>query len=353
MGDSTNGSNPGSNSNGLGESSNTDLSGNSGDSASNDGWLYTSGNHIYLGDNVWMGRGANIHDMRSCNACTWKDPEVGEVNRRLDELYDVWGANFVRLALESYAGAEGYRAESNFKSILDDSSVLDQVEQIVDHIGQKENAYVLVTLWIDPSFTPLGWPTEDTQQIWEMVATRFAHDRHVLFGLVNEPQSNFDGAQDAQVWQAMNDTVQAIRDAEQAAGAPYKHIVSVQGTRAWARYLDYYVDHPITASGGENIVYESHPYFDSGTPPDTDSFYDSLFGDAAQTIPVIIGEYGSSEINSVVSYAEQRQISHLAWTFHHNCAPNLIQDTSSDGCGIGMDLLPTSFGQQLMAILKP
>ncbi|QQR90801.1 MAG: hypothetical protein IPJ88_03435 [Myxococcales bacterium] len=271
----------------------------------------------------------------------------------MDELYDVWGANFTRLDLESYTSNDGYRVDSNYKDIVHDPAVLDQVEQIVAHVGQKRNAFVMVTLWVDPSFTSLGWPTSTTSQIWEKITTRLAQYSHVLFGLVNEPQYNFDGAQDYQVWQAMNDTVQAIRNAEQAAGSTHKHIVAVQGTAGWARYLEYYINHPIAAGGGENIVYESHPYFSNGTPSSTNDYYYELFGHAAETLPVIVGEYGSAEINTLIPYAEQRKISHLAWTFHHNCAPNLLQNTSSDGCGVGMQLLPTAYGQQLMSFLKP
>ena len=33
----------------------------------------------------------------------------------------------------------------------------------------------------------------------------------------------------------------------------------LQGTRAWARAIEYYVAHPITAGGGQNVVYETHP----------------------------------------------------------------------------------------------
>ena len=37
----------------------------------------------------------------------------------------------------------------------------------------------------------------------------------------------------------MNDVVGVIRAAEAAAGAPQQHVVAVQGTRDWARVLDY------------------------------------------------------------------------------------------------------------------
>jgi hypothetical protein len=46
--------------------------------------------------------------------------------------------------------------------------------------------------------------------------------------------------------------------------------------------------------------------------------------------------------------ARAREIPHLAWTFHMRCPPNLLVDTSEDGCGDGMDLEPTAWGTILM-----
>src|SRR4051794_40657484 len=59
-------------------------------------WLSTSGNHIKTADgNNWHGRGANLADTRSCNACTSDPANPAEVMRRMDELVDVWKANFI------------------------------------------------------------------------------------------------------------------------------------------------------------------------------------------------------------------------------------------------------------------
>ena len=49
--------------------------------------------------------------------------------------------------------------------------------------------------------------------------------------------------------------------------------------------------------------------------------------------------------------AESRDIPYLAWTFHQRCPPNLIEDYSSGGCGVGMNLVPTDWGLQLQARL--
>ncbi|MCA9672993.1 MAG: cellulase family glycosylhydrolase, partial [Myxococcales bacterium] len=290
------------------------------------------------------GRGANLHDTRSCNACTWNPPNVAEVKRRIDELVG-WGANFIRLDLESYAQAEG---RVHYKPVTDDAQYLADVKAIVDHIGTKPGVYVLLSLWVDATFSQLGWPTAATAKTWELLATTFAADKHVLYGLCNEPQQNFDGARDAEVWKAMNDTVAAIRAVESKLGAQ-SHIIAVQGTGAWARRLDYYVSHPITAGGGANIAYEVHVY-------DPSSEHAKLVTQPAATLPVIIGEFGPSsgvsltDVANLQALAEKLEVPHLAWTFHMRCPPNLIVDPGV-GCGVNMQLQPTPWGQQLKSRL--
>lgn len=310
-----------------------------------EGWLYTEGNKLYLSDGrVFHGRGANLHDTRSCNACTWLAPNAAEVNRRVDELVDVWNASFIRLDLESYDTDDGYRV--HYLDIRSDPDYLADIHAIIDHIGTKPGVYVLMALWVHPDFSDLGWPTDDTIDVWRILAEEFADDSHVLYGLCNEPESNDDGSLDAQVWEVMNRNVAAIREVEDGLGSPY-HIISVQGTGGWSRYLDYYVDHPITAGGGENIVYEVHVY-----NPETDHAW--LFIEPSQHIPVIIGEFGPfyatvDECRLMMERAESREVPYLAWTFHMRCPPNLLVDYSEGGCGEDMTLEPTSdWGQAIM-----
>lgn len=307
-------------------------------------WLYTSGNRIYGPTGaVWQGRGANIHDTRSCNACAWTPPNVDEVKRRIDALVDDWGADFMRLTLESYASADG---RVHWQSFLDDADYLNDIVEIVEHVGTKPGAYILVSLWIDPGHSAEGWPTAATITAWQTLAQTFLHHDFVLFGLINEPESNFNGDQDAACWTAMNDTVQAIRDVEDAASTP-RHLVAVQGTRAWARVLDYYVTNPITAGGGENIVYETHVY-------DAAADFADRFETPSQTLPVIIGEFGpasgymsEADCTALMDSADSLQVPYLAWTFHQRCPPNLLVENSGGGCGVDMALEPTSWGQLL------
>src|SRR5690606_587166 len=126
-----------------------------------------------------------------------------------------------------------------------------------------------------------------TGDVWELLAEHFAHHDYVMFGLSNEPEYNYDGALNNDVWQAMNSTVAKIRAVEERLGVP-NHIVAVQGTGGWSRFLAYYVTNPITAGGGENIAYEVHVY-------DPASDFDSMFIQPSKTLPVIIGEFGPAQ----------------------------------------------------------
>ena len=301
------------------------------------GWLHTQANKIVdANGKVWHGRGANIHDTRSCDACTFEAANVGEVNRRVDELVGNWHATFLRLVLESYATSGG---RVQWKGVLDDPAYLDQIKTIIAHAKTKPGVYVLVTVWLDPSIDAMGWPTAKTNEIWTKLADVFKNDGNVLFGIINEPQLNNDGALDSQVWDRMNSAVAAIRAVETKNGTP-QHLIAVQGTRGWARYLTYYVTHPITAGGGKNIVYETHVY-------DPKANFKALFEDPSLTLPVIIGEYGEEDPEALWQSAEARDIPYLAWTFHMRCSPSLITDSSGGGCGVGMNLQPTAWGTKV------
>jgi hypothetical protein len=324
------------------------------------GWLATSGNHIINPDgSVWIGRGANLHDTRSCGGGTLDDGTpsnddskgVAEIKRRIDVLTDQWKASFVRLTLESRRLGDSY---------LDNLTYRSKIKEIVDYIGTKPGVYVLVGIWQDPSIDSNGWPTAATNAILAQLATDFYASPHVLYGVSNEPENNFDGAQDAQVWTRMNAAVATIRAAENALGGAYHHIVTVQGTRDWARDISYYAAHPITAGGGTNVAYETHIY---NSPAD---FASLLLVTPTRTIPVIVGEFGPvndawhvanvNDMQTLINLAAANNIPYLAWTFHQYCPPNLIADrpgvawdtNSTTPNWHGMPIYPTDFGQLLM-----
>lgn len=317
-------------------------------------WLEVKDARIRLPDGrPFHGRGANVHDTRSCDACAWEPPHVDEVLRRIDTLTDEWQATFLRLLLESYPDdgkAKVGNARTHWRGVTDDEDYFRDVMRIVGHVGKKKGVYVLVSLWQDPSFNAQGWPTARTAVVWKKIATALRDMPFVLFGLVNEPENNDDGKQDPAVWQAMNETVAAIRSVERP---EHPHVITVQGTREWGRSLDYYVDHPITAGGGKNIAYETHVY-------NRPNRFDELVVRPAKKLPVIIGELGPQQDDHVTMFpedaaklldlAERLDVPWLAWTFHSNCPPNLLVEKKNT-CGVGMPLEPSPWGRMVKARL--
>jgi hypothetical protein len=308
-----------------------------------DGWMYTEGNKVYESNaTLWQGKGANLHDTRSCWACSWSAPDVVEVKRRADELIDVWGASFVRLCLETdpTAGTQN-------KTVADDPEYLAHVRDVVDHIGAK-GAKVLLSLWVSPTFGNNGLPTTATNAVLEVLAEEFKDTPYVMFGVCNEPQMNYDGSGDANVHAVMTAAVEAIRAVEDKNNAPH-HLIAVQGVGGWARRLDYYISNPIAS---DNVVYEVHVY-------DPEAKFNEMVTVPAQTLPVVIGEFGPvsnpdigvnmtlADCQALVDLANVEQVPFLAWTFHMRCPPNLLVDNSNGSCGAGMALEPTEWGQLL------
>lgn len=307
------------------------------------GWLHTNGNGIYDGFNQrWQGRGVNVPDTRSCNACAYEPPNVGEVLRRIDEAVS-WGATLIRLDLESYSAAD-WRV--HWQDVLHDPAYLSDIQAIAAHVASLPGVYVEVSLWIDPSLDARGWPTQATIPIWQALVGALAANPRVIFGIANEPTDNYGGADDATVRSRYRAVVDAIRAEETRLGAR-QHLVAVQGCGGWARLLSCWVGHEL----GSNIVYETHIY-----NPESD--FQNLVTTPAQTLPVIIGEFGEapgymtlSDTQALMNLGDSLKIPWTAWVFHHRCPPNLLIDNSGGGCGAGMALQPTSFGSQVKAAL--
>jgi hypothetical protein len=311
------------------------------------GWLSVKDGKIRLPDGKpFHGRGANVHDTRSCDSCAFEPPHVEEVLRRIDTLTDEWHATLLRLLLESYPDdghAKIGAARVHWKNALEDPDYFRDLMRIVGHIGTKRGVYVLVSIWQDPTLSPLGWPTARTNEVWKKIAGALRDMPFVMFGLVNEPQANEDGKRDAEVWRAMNGAVAAIRSVETG---DRHHVITVQGTREWGRSLDYYLDHPITAGGGVNIAYETHVY-------NRPTRFDELVTRPAKKLPVIIGELGPlsnhdvtmlpEDCTHLIDLAERLDVPWLAWSFHTNCPPNLLIERKN-ACVVGAPLDPSPWG---------
>src|SRR5262245_61943600 len=96
----------------------------SGDAPALSDWLQVSGNRILLGDGTpFHGRGANLHDERSCEACSFMPRDPDGVDRWSDELIDNWHANFIRFLLSAKA-APFNTSEVQWMNLVDDPAYL-------------------------------------------------------------------------------------------------------------------------------------------------------------------------------------------------------------------------------------
>jgi hypothetical protein len=319
-------------------------------------WLQISGNHILLGNGQpFHGRGANLHDERSCEACAFAPRAPDGVNRWADELIDHWHANFIRFLLAAKP-APFNAGELQWKNLVDDPAYLADVVSNVHHMTSKPGVYVEVTLFADDTVKPntgdadSEWPYSagDTDSRYAALAEAFFDDPHVLFGLTNEPHGPAN--RDADLAVAYQRAIATIRAVEDRHGTPH-HVIVAQAPEGYARDLTYFVAHPLT---GDQLAYEIHPY-----NPQTD--FDKLIVQPAKTLPIIIGEYGivdamlESDVQALWSVAQTAGVPYLAWNFHMRCPPNLLQDTAADGCGLlastGYAFPRTAWGDLLYAHL--
>lgn len=321
------------------------------------GGLRVMGNRIVLPDGTpFHGRGANLHDERSCSACSFAPPAPAGVDRWADELIDGWHANFIRFLLAAKP-APFNQFEQQWRNLVDDPAYLADVVRNVHHMTAKPGVYVLVTLFADDTIKPENsdydseWPSSagDSNTRYRALAEALWDDPHVLFGLTNEPHTQ--PAHDAELAARYQDAIAAIRAVEDAHGAPH-HVVVVQAPEGWARDLTYFVAHPLA---GDQIAYEIHPY-----NPQAD--FDALITQPAQHLPIIIGEYGpaasmtEADVMALWTTAQAAGVPYIAWNFHQRCPPNLLQDTAPDGCGLeastGYAFPRTAWGDLLYAHLQ-
>jgi hypothetical protein len=300
-------------------------------------WLTVRGNRIVLPSGApFRGRGANLHDTRSCDACTYLPPDVPGLERWADELVDGWHANFIRLLLEAHADDGGFRKQ--WKSLGADPAYLADIKSIVDHIAAKAGVYVMVTLFLDPSIKGQSgdadseWPTDASMPLYASLAETFADQPRVLFGLTNEPHG--PASQNDALAARYQKAIDTIRTVEATHGA-HTHIVVAQAPQGYARDVSYFVTKPLA---GQNLAYEIHPYSPKAG-------FDALIVQPGRTLPLVIGEYAPASVGGTTAMTEDdvramwtvakaNEVPHLAWNFHMRCPPNMLADTAKDSCGL-------------------
>jgi hypothetical protein len=284
------------------------------------GWLYTSGNRIYLSTGTtgtpWMGRGVNMDDIFMCgyNTSLWYPSPDTAMIAMADRMLWNWKPTFVRVSL----AMDSDQVQTSWTS--NPGQYATPMTNVIKFLGAHAGVTVLVTLRShtsmvgedtthgDPEAT--GIPSAATDATYRALVGTFAHSPFVMFGLSNEPGGNT--ATDQTIASAMTHSVGVIRAEEDRLGVPH-HVVAVQGN-VWTSDISYYAGSPLSS---DNVVYEVHGY----PPPASSYTYSNL--------PVILGEYGSLGTGAASFYAdvEKKQIPSLAWDFDpfSGCAPDLVE----------------------------
>lgn len=144
-----------------------------------------------------------------------------------------------------------------------------------------------------PGDKPIDLPDEGTRRVWRGIAPRFAHDRGVLYELLNEPRPQPGPGNWSRWAQAMNATIRTVRQA----GAP--NVVIADGLA-----VGHVIDGAPTL-GDPQVAYASHPYALPPPPKGRPAApwqgpggqrrpaWEAQFGTFAEHAPVIITEWGS------------------------------------------------------------
>lgn len=230
-------------------------------------------------------------------------------DQELQAWRDEWKAVVIRLPIAQtyYLSSDTYRRD--IERIVSAAKTLG-IYLILELHGY--DAYNLNSAQPDPVTTPM---------FWGQVAARFGLETHVLFDIWNEPHDVS--------WSTWKRNAESILRAIRSAGA-MDTLVLIGG-------LDYAYDltpllepaNRITEFGP--VLYSTHPYPWKTTPPAMAEDWNLKFGNIAEIVPVIVGEYGVDDSNAagfglssktaahawmtqLHRYIDQHKLSALAWS---------------------------------------
>jgi hypothetical protein len=225
-----------------------------------------------------------------------------------------WGSNIVRIPLNpSYWVKTAAHYDPGYPAMVD--SVIAR--------AKSQGLDVL----IDMHFSDRGDPTNQAYRLermadanhglvfWREVAERYKNDGRIIFELYNEPHDIswdtwLNGGPSGDGYQTAG--YQQLYDAVRSTGA--KNLVIVNGLN-WGYDMNQAGSHMLT---GYNIMYGTHVY---DWPEKQPARWDQDFGYLAAQVPVIIGEFGTTNCGTayyewVMAYADQHNISWLSWAWY-------------------------------------
>ncbi|WP_343688661.1 cellulase family glycosylhydrolase [Chitinophaga sp.] len=229
-------------------------------------WLHVDGNRIKdsSGNNVTL-RGVSIlapEHNNECTTCATKP--ISEMLQWQSDAGKGWHSRVVRLQVTC---AKVSDPAQSFTDIIDP-----YVQQAI-----AKGLYIIVDLHFVSNYGPGGIPQVFVMNFWKYVAPKYANTPNVLFEVYNEPIN-------PDVWTTWKSYIQPVIDTIRAV-AP-RNIILVGGPQ-WSTRVNSAAANPMT---GANLVYVYHIYPNQGAATATN--LNTKFGTSAQTIPVMLTEFG-------------------------------------------------------------
>jgi len=227
-------------------------------------------------------------------------------------------------------------------------------------LAQDVNAALNNGMYVIISYHVIGWPngwyqpayagnpldTYDSSMsaatsFWAQMAQTYGSDTRVIFDLWNEPAHDASDWNNIDYWTNLKPFYETLIQTVRSNGA--QNIVLATGT-GWASHLVGIKDNPLA---DPKVVYAYHKYSVEGS--NTAAVWNQDTGSLIGVKPVIVSEWGYEDTDIAnrtwpgsqstygdpfTQWMESNHLSNLAWMYHHDWNPSLIQSNGN----------PTIFG---------
>jgi hypothetical protein len=324
---------------------------------------------LHVAGNVLQDPAGNTVILRGVDIASLEWTYTGDhLTTSFDVALNTWHANYIRLPLNQdfwfgyvYSSTQNPEQGASYRQRVDDAVAY----------ASARNAYV----WLDLHWSDKGqWganngqhqmPDDHSTTFWQDVATRYANNPAVLFGLYNEPHvENMSYANAWSLWRNGGSIteggttyhtpgMQGLLDTVRGAGATN---VVLAGGNGWAGDLSGITGGYALSDSAANLGYDIHLY--PGGSRD-DAMRDNRVSAAAAGHVVVVGEWGTDPqgnpdlgfpypnayvwVRGMLAWLDRHHYSWTAWDLHPAAGPILIAD---------WNYTPTvPFGQEVFAYL--
>ena len=266
--------------------------------------------------NVFQTSSGKAVSLRGVSLCSLEWHKPLEQIEQVVSSPDRWAVNILRLPVQvqewDRVGGDEY-----IKGYLDPAI----------QMCRKKNVYCIID-WHEINSWDKPEAVKKLEDFWARVAPRYAADKNIIYEIFNEPTEPKQKTRENWLaWKKQMD--KWVRDIRKDA----PHTLLLIGSPHWSQMPSFAIEDPIE---GKNLAYVMHLY-----PNYKTSEWDSVFGDAAAKIPLILTEWGWSAEEKVkgqvisgdrTSYGEplkayldaRPSIGWTAWSYDPLCGPAML-----------------------------